>query len=171
MTLSGEKSVEWEVENGEWRTLVEQRDAACRLLERLAGEPVTVGHDDKGAPYSVEYPDLHISISHCRKAVAVAISKDGPVGIDVECRRRVGEGLLERVCNEAEQVAVRTSKDPTMEFLRLWTCKEAVLKMRGTGIQGFGSMVTALDDDGVEVKDLPCSDSDIVAAMAVIKDE
>lgn len=161
------ESVKWRVESGEWRTLAEQRAAAYRLLGELTGGEVVVEHDDKGAPYLPDHPELSVSISHCRTAVAVAVSPEGRVGIDVECRRKIGEGLLERVCTADEQAAVRAAADPTMAFLQLWTRKEAVLKLRGTGIQGFGSMTAALTATDCHVIDLDTRLPDTVAAMAV----
>ena len=136
----------------------------CRLLD---GERPRLEHDDKGAPYLPDYPGLSVSISHCRAAVAVAVSSEGRVGIDVECRRRIGDGLMERVCSAGEQAAVRAAEDPTMAFLQLWTRKEAVLKRRGTGIQGFGSMVDALAAEDVVVTDIPCDISDVVCSLAM----
>ena len=127
-------------------------------------------HDDKGAPYLPDHPELSVSISHCRTAVAVAVSPEGRVGIDVECRRKIGEGLLERVCTADEQAAVQASPDPTMAFLRLWTRKEAVLKLRGTGIQGFSSMRDALLAKDCVVNDLECTLPDVVASMAWFRD-
>lgn len=161
------ESVKWRVESGEWRTLAEQRAAAYRLLGELTGGEVVVEHNDKGAPYLPDHPELSVSISHCRTAVAVAVSSEGRVGIDVECRRKIGDGLLERVCTADEQAAVRAAADPTMEFLQLWTRKEAVLKLRGTGIQGFGSMTDALTATDCHVIDLDTRLPDTVAAMAV----
>lgn len=136
----------------------------CRLLDE---ERPRLEHDDKGLPYLPDHPELFVSISHCRTAVAVAVSPEGRVGIDVECRRKIGDGLLERVCTSDEQAAVCAAADPTMAFLQLWTRKEAVLKMRGTGIQGFGSMVNALAADDCHVMDLDTHLPDTVAAMAV----
>lgn len=159
-------SLEWRVETGEWRTLAQQREAALRLLSGLVGEDILVEHNDKGAPYLPLRPDLWVSISHCRRAVAVAVSDSGPVGIDVESRRRIGDGLVERVCTEKERTVLRAAADPTMAFLRLWTRKEAVLKLRGTGIRGFDSMVHALDPGDIKVQELPCDDGDTVAALA-----
>lgn len=169
------ESVKWRVEGGEWRTFAGQRAAAYRLLGELIGDAVVVEHDDRGAPYLPGHPELSVSISHCRRAVAVAVSSEGRVGIDVECRRRVGEDLMKRVCTVDELAAVLASADPTMAFLQLWTRKEAVLKMRGTGIQGFGSMVDALKDcrdtacrvRQFTVQDLPAEIPDVVAALAL----
>ena len=69
------ESVKWRVESGEWRTLAEQRAAAYRLLGELTGGQIAVAHDDKGAPFLPDHPELSVSISHCRTAVAVAISE------------------------------------------------------------------------------------------------
>lgn len=156
----------FKVAYGQWRTHAEQGAAARRLLVEVVGGEVTVEHDAHGAPYLPARPDLHVSLSHCRTAVAVAVSSEGPVGIDVESRRRVGRSLMERVCTADELAAIDRSSDPTMAFLQLWTRKEAVLKCRRTGIQGFGSMVGALEETGFEVTDLPCALPDTVAALA-----
>lgn len=155
--------------DGEGSQRDREREAAyallCRLLEDVDPRP-RLEHDEKGAPCLPDYPELAVSISHCRRAVAVAVSPEGRVGIDVECRRKVSDSLMERVCTPDEVAAVRAAADPAMAFLQLWTRKEAVLKMRGTGIQGFGSMVGALAE-GVAVVDLDTSLPDVVAAMAM----
>lgn len=91
-----------------------------------------------GKPYIEGLPDF--SISHCRQAVAVAISisRQSPIanqiGIDVESIREVDNALIERVMNVAEQQQIREAVSPQEAFTRLWTQKEAVLKLRGTGI-------------------------------------
>lgn len=161
---------EWRVEGGEWRSHAEQSAAARRLLSHLLNTEVVVEHDDRGVPFLPAHPHLHISISHCRTAVAVAVSDRGPVGIDIESRRRIGDSLMERVCSPGELTAVRESDDPTMEFLRIWTQKEAVLKCRGTGIKGFGSMVNALADTTIKTYNLDTGIPDTVAALAVPTD-
>lgn len=157
---------EWRIELGDWRSHAEQSAAARLLLCRLMGEEVAVEHNGKGAPFMPSHPGLSLSISHCRQAVAVAVSDRERVGIDVESRRRVDGSLMRRVCTPAELAAVQASPDALMAFLQLWTRKEAVLKMRRTGIQGFGSMVHALEGEDVVVEDLECAMPDVVASMA-----
>ena len=76
---------------------------------------------------------VDFSISHCKNALAVALS-DCPVGVDVESFRHAEEPLLKRTMNPDEQAEVRTAADPDEAFSRLWTRKEAVLKLRGTGL-------------------------------------
>lgn len=91
-------------------------------------------YDEDGKPRLSNYPDLHFNISHCKKAVAVALH-DAEVGIDVECRRAVSQALMERVCNAEELSLIRSSADAELEFIRLWTRKEALLKCMGVGIR------------------------------------
>ena len=186
MTESGE----WRVENGEWRVMsgefgdsrwliavltddtqttgshAEQSEQAHKLLRRLVGFNCKVEHDEAGAPYLPELPDTKVSVSHCRKAVAAAVSKGKDIGIDIENRRNIGTGLMQRVCTSAELARIEAAIDPDMAFLQLWTRKEAVLKCRRTGIRGFDSMVEALADTTVNVQDIDCNVHGIVAAIA-----
>lgn len=138
------------------------------MLCKLVGYDCTVEHDFQGAPYIVGRPDLFVSISHCRAAVAVAVSEKGRVGIDVECRRKVTPSLMERVCTPDELAAINEAADPTMQFLSFWTRKEAILKCRGTGIRGFGSMVEALSAKDCTVTEVATDISDVVAALAFV---
>ena len=100
------------------------------IYERLP----LIAYSDGGKPYLANYEGPHFNISHCSRYVAVGIDETRPVGIDVECRRRVSPSLIRRVCSEAEQRLIAESDDHDMEFLRLWTRKEAYLKYTGTGI-------------------------------------
>lgn len=76
---------------------------------------------------------VDFSISHCKNAIAVVLS-DRPVGVDVESFRHAEEALLRRTMNPEEQGEVCAAIDPAEAFTRLWTRKEAVLKLRGTGL-------------------------------------
>ena len=81
----------------------------------------------------VDYPHIHFNLSHCRDAVACVVS-DQPVGIDVECIDRYRTLLLNYTMNEQERELVTASPDPATAFIRLWTMKEALLKLTGQGI-------------------------------------
>jgi len=108
------------------------------LVEMLQDEglfhelPVLV-YGEHGKPSLANYPDLHFNMSHCKEAVAVALH-DAPVGIDVECRRKIDEPLIQKVCCPSEIDEIHASDDPAAEFIRIWTRKEAVAKYLGTGI-------------------------------------
>ena len=166
MISSAKPDLRWAIEASDWRTHKEQSEAARRLLRYLAGYDIVVEHDDHGAPYILSQPKMHISISHCRKAVAVAVSEKYRIGIDIESRRKVSPSLMERVCTDDELAKIRSSADPTMTFLRFWTRKEAVLKMQGTGIRGFGSMVEVSEAANCTIEEIDCGLYDTVAALA-----
>ena len=98
--------------------------------ESLAKMPEFV-YNEHGAPYLTDGP--YFSISHCKQAIAVAVSET-PIGIDVEAIRPLNESLVRKTMNGEEQARVFSSPAPATEFIRLWTQKEAYVKMQGTGI-------------------------------------
>ena len=93
--------------------------------------PYTFLYNEYGHPRIEGGPCF--SISHCKNAIAVAISET-PIGIDIEHLRTAKPELVERTMNEQEQQQIWESENPNWAFTRLWTRKEAVLKMQGTGI-------------------------------------
>lgn len=76
---------------------------------------------------------LNFNLSHCKSALAVALSAS-PVGIDVESVGRYSESLARHVLNDSEFAEVSQSPNPQIPFTRLWTQKEAVVKLTGRGI-------------------------------------
>lgn len=155
--------------HGEGSQRERERQQAYEMLCRLVGGQPELTHDTDGAPFLPARPELCVSISHCRAAVAVAVSDGVAIGIDIESRRRVSQGLIEKVCTAEEQEAIRSAADPEMEFLRFWTRKEAVLKMRRTGIKGYGSMLEASAATDCTVVEVDCGLPDVVAAVATAK--
>ena len=102
------------------------------------------GYTEKGKPFLLDRPDIHFSISHTKNAILLAIS-DAPIGVDIEAFRSPSAALIARTMNATEQAAIATAdgwnihRTPgTREalFSAIWTRKEAVLKLRGTGIEG-----------------------------------
>ena len=88
-------------------------------------------YNEHGAPYLAVGP--YFSISHCKQGIAVAVS-DSPIGIDIEAIRPLNESLVRKTMNSQEQTRIFSSSHPETEFIRLWTQKEAYVKMQGTGI-------------------------------------
>lgn len=87
-----------------------------------------------GKPSLLEFPHIHFNTSHCHKAVICAVG-DAPVGVDIEGRRSIRDSLVDYTMNTAEKERIARAEDPEMEFLKLWTAKEAVVKLSGEGIQ------------------------------------
>lgn len=98
-----------------------------------------ISYTPEGRPLLANCPQLCISISHCRQAIAVAVHHSR-VGVDVESIRRYSASLVERSFNEEERRLIAEAQDKDSEFSRLWTRKEAYLKYTGTGIQGMDSL-------------------------------
>lgn len=90
-------------------------------------------YNEHGKPFIVGHPEIFFNLSHCKEAVACAIS-DQPVGIDVESVRAYKERLGRYTMNDEEVRDIETSDQPDTTFIRLWTMKEATMKLVGTGI-------------------------------------
>lgn len=91
-------------------------------------------YGEHGQPLLADYPDIHLSLSHCRQAVVCAVS-DHPVGVDVEDLGRYKESLARYAMNEAERAEIAAAADGCdVAFTRLWTMKEAFLKSSGRGL-------------------------------------
>ena len=104
------------------------------ILESMGlSHPFLFGHNKYGKPFLKDHPEVHFNISHCKNGILVAVS-DEPVGVDIESYRKVDESLVRYTMNEEERRTIQTSDDPVRTFIEYWTKKEAVFKLRGTGI-------------------------------------
>ena len=86
-----------------------------------------------GKPHLANHPHIHFNISHCPHAIAVAIDS-APIGVDVERFVSPSESLLNYCLNDEEVQQVKQSDCPEQTFAAFWTKKEALFKLRGTGI-------------------------------------
>ncbi|WP_018126310.1 4'-phosphopantetheinyl transferase family protein [Balneola vulgaris] len=87
---------------------------------------------EQGKPYAlINGEELYVSFAHTRTHVFAAISKTLDIGIDAEnIGRSIHPRLLDRILNEQEY-ALKEECDPIL----LWTAKEAVVKLLGTGLR------------------------------------
>ena len=90
-------------------------------------------YGEHGKPFIVGHPEIHFNLSHCKEA-AVCVVSDHPVGIDVESIREYRDSLVRYTMNDDEVRQIESSEHPDVAFIRLWTMKEAALKLIGTGI-------------------------------------
>jgi 4'-phosphopantetheinyl transferase len=91
----------------------------------------------KGKPY-LEGRPIDFNLAHSGEFVAVALSAD-TVGVDVERIGRPADPLgFARGRFAADEVRrVEEAANTAVEFARIWTAKEAVIKAEGTGV-GLG---------------------------------
>ncbi len=105
-------------------------------------------YHEHGKPYLLNYPDICFNISHSGYYVACVVS-DNAVGIDVQEINAYNPNVAKKVCTKQELEQIENSADKASEFTKLWTQKEAVLKMRGTGIVG-GDIKICLDNQSFQ---------------------
>lgn len=91
----------------------------------------TVGQH--GKPSLEGHPDIHFNLSHCTHAVACVVD-DKPVGVDIERTGRFSDTLARHTLSDTEYDDVIRADDSDLLFTILWTKKEALLKLTGTGI-------------------------------------
>ena len=89
-------------------------------------------YNEFGKPSLPNLP-IHFSLSHCKDAVACAVS-DYNIGIDVESIVPYNPDVARRVCTAAELEMLEQSDDKDVEFIKLWTVKEAISKYEGMGL-------------------------------------
>lgn len=115
--------------------------AAYRLLHRALmteygiNELPQFSYDTNGKPALVGHPDTHFSLSHCRAAVACAVS-GRPIGIDIETLDHYSEEVAARVMNDDEMRQILEAPCPNAVFTRLWTMKESRFKLTGDDCGG-----------------------------------
>lgn len=114
-----------------------------KLLRELICETYDIGEGDvliknlpSGKPVAeIKGKEAFVSITHSGDFVACALS-DTPVGIDLEVKREY-KPTVYKALNEAEREFIAKSKDETSAFYKIWTAKEAYVKLSGVGLAGF----------------------------------
>ena len=107
----------------------------------VAPEEIAFTYGEKGKPHA-NLP-LHFNVSHAGAYVLCAVAKT-PIGADIEQIKPFRAGMVARYFTAAEAAYVWngapipdgnvTDADTCARFYRVWTAKEAYVKMTGTGI-------------------------------------
>ena len=106
-------------------------------IERLGYTDLTLKHLCLGKfnkPYFACNNSLNFNISHSGDYVICAISERYRVGIDLEKIRHIDLMSFTKCFTKKEWVYINGSNNPTQEFYRFWTRKEAVIKADGRGL-------------------------------------
>ena len=119
------------------------------LLKHLGITDLKMDFNEHGKPYLTHHPDVHFNLSHCKNGIAVVVDFS-PVGIDIESFRKDNIALVNRTMNPVEAEWIYSSSDPVEVFTRFWTQKEAVVKLRGTGITD--DLYHVLDGEGYRLE-------------------
>lgn len=121
-----------------------------------------------GKPYEKERK-IHFSISHSGK-YAAAVFSNAEIGVDIEAARNVDLKIAERFFDKTEQMYINNAEEKELEFLKLWTRKESILKAHGTGLSYPLSMFCVIDDpvelDGASYHINTFAEKDYVVSVA-----
>lgn len=114
------------------------------LSEYLHIDPVEIKYEkgEKGKPFlsqlSCKEMTLHFNLSHTHNIALLAVSKDKEVGIDIEHidRNTDWKGVGQRFFTALEQNNLFSlhQNEQKLAFYKLWTRKEAYMKVLGTGL-------------------------------------
>jgi phosphopantetheinyl transferase len=63
------------------------------------------------------------------------VLSDEEIGVDIEEIRRFKPSLVDYTMNDAQRQMIAAAEHPEVEFIRLWTMKEALLKLTGLGLR------------------------------------
>ena len=102
----------------------------------------------QGKPFLRE--DLEFNLSHTENWAALAVSKDAPVGLDIQQYRYVEPEVAERFFSPAEILELGSLSPSEWEdgFFRCWTRKEAIIKGIGRGLSiGLETFDVSLSPD------------------------
>lgn len=105
------------------------------LLFQLLGEHKVVKYEPSGKPYLADN-SYFISISHTKGYVAVILSHEQPVGIDIEQYAQRVHKVAHRYMREDESVAPYKGDD-TWSLLLHWSAKEVMFKCMNTSEVDF----------------------------------
>lgn len=98
---------------------------------------------DKGKPYCL-YENCFFSVSHSGNMIVAAFDDEGEIGIDIEKMQPFRSGVARHILADSEKTfvfevnspgnAIITDEHVIDRFFRVWTYKEAYVKMTGEGI-------------------------------------
>ncbi|MDR8391783.1 4'-phosphopantetheinyl transferase superfamily protein [Aliifodinibius sp. S!AR15-10] len=88
--------------------------------------------DDLGKPFGMyQNRRYNLSLAHTGQKVICGLSQSIPLGVDIEpTDRNVNERLRDRIMHPVEKKELKEES-----LLRLWTLKEALVKLQGKGLR------------------------------------
>jgi len=99
---------------------------------------------------------LSFSLSHTRGCVACAITRDAPIGVDVQRidKTQSVKEIADRYFSEEEALWLRQCSGDLrkIRFFELWTLKEALLKALGVGLSGSLTCVSFRLDENARIE-------------------
>lgn len=118
------------------------------VLRELLGYAPVFAAGPNGKP-ELACRSLHTNLSHSAKHVALAVSPDAAVGVDIESLPPKVDihQVMSASLTPHERERVRAESNPPLSFLIHWTAKEAYVKATAEGLsRSFSSLSLATSD-------------------------
>ncbi len=123
------------------KSTLKRKESVCAkalLCEVLSSEfrltDFSVLCDKNGKPYIKNSP-LHFNLSHSGDCVLCLCGTE-KVGCDIQTKCEYKEKVAKRFFTEREYEFLCKSEDKALDFTRIWTMKESILKYHGDGLSG-----------------------------------
>lgn len=115
--INGKRNLHWLSTRVLLRTMINTEDYIdCKV-------------DEHGKPYLANFPHF-ISLSHSFDYAAVMVSKNKPVGIDIELIKDKIERIAHKFMND-EELSFIDPRNKTEQLYACWCAKEAIYKLQG----------------------------------------
>lgn len=119
---------------------------ALTIFYKLDQAEIKINFNTHGKPYldqNKSSSQIFFNISHSHDYIALILSKNGEVGIDIEKikPRKHIDALACRVFKASEIIWINNQTNVLASFYRLWSLKEAYLKATGEGLAGLSSVL------------------------------
>lgn len=141
----------------------------CTFLD-MDNSKLAFGWNQNGKPYILGAENCYFNISHSKNRV-VCILDVFPVGIDVEKMTDIDIDEVSACLHwgEYRDINALAKDEKKRYFYRVWTVKEAYLKMRGTGLlRPLSSFyVIGNNDNQAYIKDFSYSDCDNLTCESI----
>ncbi len=98
-------------------------------------------------PYFAHHPEIHFSVSHSGNCWICAYA-ESDIGVDIQICGNMTRAakLADRFFHHDEALAVKNAENPDAVFFKIWSRKEAVVKMLGIGIDASFSSFSVLGE-------------------------
>lgn len=135
---------------------------AAHMLRQAGAHDLTLGYGEHGKPFLACDPRIHFNLSHSGHLAVCAVAHV-PVGVDVEVVCDHGQDVAERCFQPCELDWMHKEADRAQAFTRLWTRKESLIKLTGSGLSRDPRTLCVLPgrqcEDGVSFEEFTVDDA------------
>lgn len=109
-----------------------------RALKKSFGiskNDIKIRYNEMGKPYLKGFENCFFNIAHSGN-YCVVVTDDSECGVDIETKDDINYAVTRRLFTDKERSAVEDAPEDEKQivFRKIWTMKEAYLKLNGTGI-------------------------------------